>query len=181
MQAAADFLGAHPDHVGVEGTVRTRPWDRLHEMSVSTDGPGTYLTANIAFRHSALDRLHGFDAEHFPLHCEDVDLALRALALGPIGFEPRMAVEHHPRPMTLRQLVDRGNLLPNEVELFRRHRERYGRAARLPAPLFPLVSAVRYVVSTGRDAQLRAPRRIARFAVFAAAYLAHVVASLVRR
>ena len=181
LDAATDFLRAHPDHVGVEGVVTSRPWDPLYEMSVSTDAPGTYLTCNIAFRREALDRLGGFDAENFPLHCEDVDLAMRALDLGPIGFEPRMRVVHHPRPLSLAQAIGRGRLLVNEIALFRRHRARFGRAARLPAPLFPLLSAVRYVATIARTAGLRSPRRAARFTAFAGAYLANVVAGLVRR
>jgi GT2 family glycosyltransferase len=181
LDTAAAFLAEHPDHVGVEGVVTSRSWDPLYEMSVSTDAPGTYLTCNIAFRGSILDALGGFDAENFPLHCEDVDLALRALALGPIGFAPRMRVVHHPRPLSFGQAIRRGRLLVNEIALFRRHRERFGRAAHLPAVLFPLVSAVRYVAGMARTAELRSPRRVARFTAFAGAYLANVLAGLARR
>jgi GT2 family glycosyltransferase len=181
LEAAATFLDEHPDHVGVEGVVTSEPWDPLHAMSITTHSPGAYLTANIAFRRAVLERLGGFDAESFPLHCEDVDLAMRAMDLGPIGFEPRMLVRHHPRPLSLAEASRRGRLLANEVTLFRRHRAHFGRASRLPAPLFPIVSAVRYIAAIGRDAGLRSPRRLARFLAFAAGYLANVVAGIVRR
>ena len=181
LDAAATFLALHPDHVGVEGVVTSEPWDPLHAMSITADSPGTYLTGNIAFRRPVLERLGGFDAESFPLHCEDVDLAMRAMDLGPIGFEPSMRVRHHPRPLSLADATGRGRLLANEIVLFRRHRSRFGRAARLPAPLFPIVSALRYIGSIGRTAELRSPGRILRFAAFAVGYLANVVVGIVRR
>lgn len=181
LEAAVSFLEKHPEHVGVEGVVESLPWDPLYDMSVETATPGTYLTCNIAFRREALEKLGGFDADNFPLHCEDLDLAMRALELGRIGFEPSMRVVHHPRPISLAQATRRGRLLVNEIALFRRHRHRFGRAARLPAPLFPVLSAVRYLVDMGRQAGLRSPRRAVRFATFAIGYLVNVMAGLGRR
>lgn len=174
LDAAVEYLHEHPDHVGVEGVVTSPPWDPLHEYSISTEAPGAYLTCNIAFRRDVLRDIGGFDDESFPMHCEDVDLALRARRLGPIGFEPRMRILHHPRRLTLRQAVRRGRMAGTEVALFRRHREHFGRAARLPAPLFPLVSAVAFVLELGRGTDLRSPRRLARFAAYAAGYVANV-------
>ena len=106
---------------------------------------------------------------------------MRALDLGPIGFEPRMRVLHHPRSLSLAEAVRRGRLLANEITLFRRHRARFGRAARLPAPLFPLLSGVRYVTAVGRSAQLRSPRRLLRFSAFAVGYVANVLVGIARR
>ena len=180
IDAAARFLAEHPDHVGVEGRVVSPPWDPLHAYSITTEAPGSYLTCNIAFRAATLERLGGFDVERFPMHCEDVDLALRARQLGPIGFEPAMEVLHHPRELTLRQAVRRGRMTGTEIALFRRHRANFGRAARLPAPLFPLLSAVSFVVGLARNARVDSPRRAARFAAYAAGYLANVAIAVVQ-
>ena len=150
LDAACDFLAAHSDHVGVEGRVESPDWDPLREMSMRVEEPGSYLTANIAYRRALLVEMGGFDADAFPMHGEDVDLAFRMMRRGPIGFEPRMATRHEPRTVPLAQMIARGRMHANDVELFRRHRERFGRAARLPAPLFPLVSVVNGWVAVAR-------------------------------
>lgn len=179
LEVAAAFLSAHPDHVGVEGAVTSEPWDPLYAYSVTSDGPGSYLTCNIAFRRTALEALGGFDEKAFAFHCEDVDLAFRAERLGPIGFDPAMRVLHHPRDLSLAQAVRRGRMTVNELTLFRRHRERFGRAARLPPPLFPVVSAVHVLAQLAGRARLRSPKRAARFAAYAGGYLANVIGAVV--
>jgi len=142
LESACGYLDAHPDAAGVEGPTQTPPYDRLRAMSVSSEGPGGFLTANLAFRRSVLEQIDGF-YEGFPFaHCEDYDLAFRAEALGPIGFAPAMRVMHHPREMDAAALAKRGRLGACEVVLFQRHRERYGRIRRLPALAFPFVNAV---------------------------------------
>jgi GT2 family glycosyltransferase len=159
LEAAAAFMEAHPDHVGVEGTVVSPPFDPLYAYSIEVDAPGAYVTCNIGFRRTTLVRLGGFDDEAFPIHCEDFDLSLRARRLGPIGFEPDMRLVHHPRAMSLGEMIRRGRLTANEIELFARHREHFGRAARLPAPLFPLMSAVTVLARLAPRAGLSSPRR----------------------
>jgi GT2 family glycosyltransferase len=181
LETAAAFLDAHTDHVGVEGTVRSPAWDPLYAYSITTDRPGSYLTCNIAFRRAALEQLGGFDDETFAFHCEDVDLAYRAQRLGPIGFAPAMAVLHHPRELTLGQATRRGRMTVNEIALFRRHRERFGRAANLPAGLFPLVSALTYLAGLARTASVLTPRRAARYTAYAGGYLANVIWASTRR
>ncbi|HMJ95311.1 MAG TPA: glycosyltransferase family A protein [Thermoleophilaceae bacterium] len=142
LESALAHLAANPDAVGVEGPTDTSPYDPLREMSVASDSPGGYLTANLGFRRDVLELLGGFH-EAFPFpHCEDYDLAFRAAELGPIGFAPGMRVLHHPRELSILQLARRGRLAASEVLLFERHRERYGRVRRLPAVAFPFVNAV---------------------------------------
>jgi len=86
VEAASAFLEANPESVGVEGPVSSPAWDPLYEHSLENDQPGAYWTCNIAYRRATLTTLGGF-LEDFPTpHCEDLDLAYRALALGPIGF-----------------------------------------------------------------------------------------------
>src|SRR5215212_1006346 len=84
VEAACGFLDTHPDHVGVEGPVSSPAFDPLYEHSLENDKPGAFWTCNIAYRGEAFRRLGGF-SENFPYpHCEDLDLAFRAQALGPI-------------------------------------------------------------------------------------------------
>jgi len=183
VKSACDFLDAHPDHVGVEGPVTSPPFDPLYEHSLENDEPGAYWTCNIAYRRETFRALHGF-LETFPdPHCEDLDLAFRADALGPIGFVPSMSVLHHPRPLPLRRWIGRARLTGSEAVLFARHRERYGRSARLPARLFPVASALHNWGTQLRaqaPALVRSPRRLARFLLVAAVYIGTVVITAAR-
>ncbi len=138
---------------------------------------------NIAYRRETFRALHGF-LETFPdPHCEDLDLAFRADALGPIGFVPSVSVLHHPRPLPLSRWIGRARLTGSEAVLFARHRERYGRSARLPARLFPVASALHNWGTQLRaqaPALVRSPRRLARFLLVAAVYIGTVVITAAR-
>ena len=183
VEAACGFLDDHPDHVGVEGPVSSPPYDPLYEHSLESDSPGAYWTCNIAYRRPIFRRLGGF-LEDFPdPHCEDLDLAYRALELGPVGFASGMSVLHHPRALPLRGWISRARLTGSEAVLFARHRERFGRASHLPARVFPVTSAL-YNWGTQLRAQapdlLRSPRRLARFLVVATLYIGTVVMTAAR-
>ena len=174
LDAAVCHLERHAADAGVEGRVESPPFDPLHAHSLRNDAPGGYWTCNIEYRKQVLDRLGGFD-EGFPFpHCEDLDLAFRALREAPIGYEPGMAIIHHPRELGYRELVGRGRLASSEIRLFERHRERYGRVRRLPARLFPLVQSLAYWRYVLRAAGRR-PRRIARALALALGYTAELV------
>jgi GT2 family glycosyltransferase len=168
VESACAFLGVHPDHVGVEGPTVSRRFDPLYERSVQNDRPGAYLTCNIAYRRRALDQLAGF-AEVFPgPHCEDLDLAFRALHLGPIGFAADMAVTHYPTSVTVQDIFRRTRYLSSEIILHRRHPERF--TSRLPVRLRPPFGLLRYFMRTlwrERRVMMRRPRRFARFLVVA--------------
>jgi GT2 family glycosyltransferase len=181
VESALAWLDANPSAVGVEGPVVSPPWDPLAAMSVTSDAPGGFLTANIGFRKNALVRLAGFD-ERFPFpHCEDYDLAFRAQELGVIGWADGMRVLHHPRPMTVRQLAARGRYGASEMVLFARHRALYGRARRLPVHLFPFVSVAHgWAKIARRESVLRSPARTARFLLVAGGQLATLAASIAR-
>jgi hypothetical protein len=43
------------------------------------------------------------------LTCEDLDLAYRALRIGPIGFAPAMQMTHFPRPLPLKGWIARAS------------------------------------------------------------------------
>jgi GT2 family glycosyltransferase len=179
VESACVYLEANPGAVGVEGPTESPPYDRLRAMSVASDAPGGFLTANLCFRREVLDRLGGF-YEGFPFpHCEDHDLAFRAEALGPIGFAPGMRVLHHPRPMTSAELARRGRLGASEIVLFRRHRERYGRARRLPAVAFPFVHALVGWWGVARS-DVHSARDAVRWARIAGGYLGHLARQALR-
>jgi GT2 family glycosyltransferase len=170
IDAALAFLDAAPEHVGVEGPVASPPYDPLFGMSLRATSPGQYWTCNVGFRRSVLQRLGGF-YEGFPFaHCEDLDLAYRALEHGPIGWAEGMRIVHHPRALSFAQLADRGRLTVSEIDLFARHRERYGRLRRVPARVFPLFSSIgflRIMAAEARRAPLRrGPRALALAARF---------------
>jgi glycosyltransferase involved in cell wall biosynthesis len=182
IEAACAFLDGNRKSVGVEGPVSSPAYDPLYEHSLENNRPGAYWTCNIAYRRSTLATLDGFHEEFPTPHCEDLDLAYRALALGPIGFSEQMAIVHHPRSLTLRKLIDRGRMAASEAVLFERHRERFGRARSLPPALFPITSAI-YGWKARLEAErgsLRSPRRLARFVVAAAGHLAVVTATTFR-
>jgi glycosyltransferase involved in cell wall biosynthesis/GT2 family glycosyltransferase len=183
VEAACTFLDDHPGHVGVEGPVSSPPFDPLYEHSLENDRPGAYWTCNIAYRSDTFRQLSGF-LENFPdPHCEDLDLAYRAEELGPIGFASGMSVLHHPRALPLRGWMKRARLTGSEAVLFARHRERFGRAARLPARLFPVTSALHNWAGQLRAQApdlLRSPRRLGRFLVVASAYIGTVVMTAAR-
>lgn len=96
-------LNQNPGWMGAEACIRPIGG----EESPLWDGPvchngGRYHTAAIAYRREPLIEGGGFD-ETFKLPaCEDVELAVRVLAQGPIGYVPE-AVAYHPlRRVTLR-------------------------------------------------------------------------------
>jgi GT2 family glycosyltransferase len=180
VDAACEFLEANGDHVGVEGPVASPPFDPLYEHSLENDRPGGYWTCNMAYRRRAFEQLGGF-LEDFPdPHCEDLDLAFRALRAGPIGFAPAMGMTHFPRPLPLGGWIGRARLTRSEALLFERHPERFGRVSRLPARLFPIVSAAygwRLRLRAEVPRLLRSPRRLARFGLVAGLHLGTVVLS----
>ena len=177
VESALSELADHDEAVGVEGPVASPPWDPLRAISTQNGSPGGCLGGNIAIRREILKRLGGF-YEDFPyVHCEDYDLAFRATELGPIVFAPGMRVLHHPRRLSVRQLGRRGRLGASEVVLFQRHRERYGRARRLPALAFPFLNAVIVWLRIARRA-VRSPRDAARWMAVFTLYMCHLAAGV---
>jgi glycosyltransferase involved in cell wall biosynthesis len=182
LEAACGFLDAHSGCVGVEGPIVSLPYDPLYELSLESAGPGAFYTANVAYRRAILETIGGFD-DGFPFpHGEDLDLAYRAERIGPIGFEPGMVMRHVPRPMAVGDMVRRGRYAASEVELLRRHPERYGRAAGYPAAVFAAANAgthwIRRVRAEGRA--LRRPRRALRLAAMAIGHTAMSAAAAAR-
>ena len=179
LRGAVDRLDAEPNAPGVEGPVSSPPWDPLHEHSLAAETPGNYWTCNVAYRRDVLEQLGGFDESFGLPHCEDLDLAFRAMERGEIAFAPPMRIVHHPRKVPFRAAARRGRMTASEVPFFRRHRHRFGRASRLPARLFPFVSAIGLWLPVLRR-EARHPRRLARATALFLAYLGYVLAGAVR-
>ena len=171
VSRAVTHLESHPDHAGVEGTVRSRPWDPLYESSIATSAPGHRWTCNVAYRREVLTAVGGFAAGFPAAHCEDRDLGLRVAEHGPIGFDPQMVVTHSPRALSMRQMIRRGRLVASDIELERRHPGVFP-SGRVPhsGRLMPPIRLARNWLTHARPGspyRLRSARRIARFAVVA--------------
>ncbi len=171
IEHALAHVDANPGDAGVEGVVRSPPWDPLYEYSIETSAPGHHWTCNIAYRRSVLLTVGGFAACFPTAHGEDRDLGLRVAAMGPIGFEPLMIVTHTPRAMSARQMVDRGRLVASDLLLERRQPGVFPRGrVPLSGPLMhPLRLARNWLghAAPGSLYRVRSPRRATRFAVVA--------------
>jgi FkbM family methyltransferase len=180
LEAAVSFLEAHPDHVAVQGRLVSPPWDPLREMSLTMNAPGQHFTANIAYRRDAFESLGGF-APAFPYaHCEDLDLGLRAAALGQVGYERRMLAEHTPRPMSFREIARRGRFAASEVVLHERHRDRLvAWRRRVPRHLVPYVNIALVWGGLARR-ESRRPGRAARALLLGSAQAAYATPALLR-
>jgi GT2 family glycosyltransferase len=184
VAAAMARLRKHPDEVAVEGPVTSPAYDPLYSYSVQAHVPGHHWTCNIAYRRAVLEGLGGFAEDVYPHpHCEDLDLAYRALEIGPIGFANGMSVVHTPREMGIMDFLRRGRWAASEVELERRHPHHVPRR-RLP---IPLPRSVALSISHARNWQrqwrrdrarlVRSPRRLARFLTIAVGHTAAVTAT----
>jgi GT2 family glycosyltransferase len=181
IESACAFLDSRPDHVGVEGPTVSPRFDALYERSVQNHRPGAYWTCNIAYTRGALLRLEGF-SEAFPAaHAEDLDLAFRALHLGPIGFRDDMLVTHFPVSVSMRDVIRQARGASSDIILRRRHPDRF--PSRLPVRLELPVAMLRYLkgmLQRHRREMIGTPRRFARFSVIAVGQIAVVVATSLR-
>ena len=96
-------LDKNPDWLGAEARIESNGAEKspLCDSPVCENG-GRYHTAAIAYRRDALVRVGGFDESFKIPVCEDVDLAVRVLNQGPIGFISEAVVKHPRRRITLR-------------------------------------------------------------------------------
>ena len=183
IEAASSFLAMHQDYVGVEGPTNTPSYDPLYFHSVRASAPGSFLTCNVAYRRAAIEDVGGF-SEIFPFaHAEDLDLGFRIARLGPVGFEPQMAVLHPPMRTSLMSEIQRGKRLVSDGHLFRRHPERYKWTRYLSATGYALgLNAKHWAYSAIRDQYQigRSPRRALRFFALAVGYSTVGAVAIVR-
>jgi GT2 family glycosyltransferase len=122
ITAAIEYLDSHPSMVGVTGPIRSVAWDPLYEQSIRADSPGHYWTCNVAYRRHIFESIGGFRADVFPFaHAEDRDVAIRAMAIGEIGFAPGMEVSHTPRLITLRDVARQARWARDDLTLYALH------------------------------------------------------------
>lgn len=147
LRGAAGLLAADDGVIGIEGPTRSEPFDRLTEHSVQADGPGAWLTCNIAYRRWALQAVDGF-FEAFPsAHCEDLDIGLRMRRIGAMAFSEEMVVEHVVRPIAIKRQVLNGRLVASETVLFRRHPDHYAAELRKRPVPRAVISRLRWWLS----------------------------------
>lgn len=108
--------------VGVEG--KTYYVSETYKPSFSDSiiknlNGGQYMTCNIAYQRSALEKIGGFD-ERYSYYYEDRDLALRIKKLGEIVFNPCMIVYHQKNVMTPKSYLRRAKRIKDRVLLFKR-------------------------------------------------------------
>jgi GT2 family glycosyltransferase len=96
-------LEEHPAWCGAEAALHPIGDEQgiLWDAPVSLVG-GHYHTAAIAYRREVLVVAGGFDEKFLLPACEDVELAVRVLRHGPIGFVPEAVVQHPLRRVTWR-------------------------------------------------------------------------------
>lgn len=103
VEALAHALETHPDWQGAEARLEplggrdTVCWDGPH-----SETGGQYHTAAIAYRAAVLVQVGGMDESFTGAACEDVDLAVRVMEHGPIGFVSSAVVRHPRRRRTVR-------------------------------------------------------------------------------
>ncbi len=151
--------------VGVEGAVRTpRPRSSPLEEAPRNEAGGVYLTANMAYRRSALLAVGGLD-ESFPIPAfEDTDLALCVRRLGKLAFAADAVVIHPWRKVDLRYSLRRMKNLDWLLLTALRHgclgwidrptarpRTRVALAAAITLPLGRLKNGVRALRATPAD------------------------------
>lgn len=111
--------------VGVEGRTHYVAEDYKPTCSdrvIKNEKPGQFMTCNIAYKKSFVERIGGFDKRY--IYNSDRDLALRVMKLGKISFNPDMIVYHQKRTLKPMQFVQFGKKIRNRVLLYKRFGER---------------------------------------------------------
>jgi GT2 family glycosyltransferase len=86
-------------------------------LCVNKDG-GQFLTCNIAYKKSVLQKIGGFDDSY--TYLEDRDLAIRAMKHGKIHFNPKMVVYHQKITLSPARFVKTGGRTKNRVFLYKK-------------------------------------------------------------
>lgn len=102
VRRLVEALENNPPWCGAEATVEPIEGEDDPLWDAPTAHGGRYLTAGIAYRRSALEQAGGFDEAFRLPACEDVELAVRVLHVGEIGYVPEALILHPRRRITLR-------------------------------------------------------------------------------
>lgn len=147
--------------VGVEGRTHYVAEDYKPTCSdrvIKNEKPGQFMTCNLAYKKSFVERIGGFDKRY--LYNSDRDLALRVMKLGKISFNPDMIVYHQKRTLKPMEIIQFGKRIRNRVLIYKRFGERKFMLWRIVHPsnlmtiLFPpliLVNFFRFRYRTKED------------------------------
>jgi glycosyltransferase involved in cell wall biosynthesis len=122
--------------VGVEGKTcyvseEYRP-TRSDAVTENKKG-GKFMTCNIAYKKSVLEKIGGFD-ERF-VYFDDRDLALRAQKFGRICFNPEMMVFHRQITLSPGQFVKHCRRIRDQVYLYKKFKDKSLFMWRIISPL----------------------------------------------
>jgi GT2 family glycosyltransferase len=123
------------DCIGVEGKtyyVSEKYQPTFSDAFVENKKGGQFMTCNIAYKKSTIKNIRGFD-ERYTFN-EDRDLALRAMKVGKIHFNPEMIVYHQKVTLKPIQFVKQAKNIRNRVLLYK-YREKSAFNGRIVYPL----------------------------------------------
>ena len=110
--------------IGVEGKiyyVNTDYEPSFSDRITENRNGGHFMTANMAYKRSIIERVGGFDERY--TYLEDRDLALRSMKFGRLDFNPEMIVYHTQDTLKPRQFVQMGKRSRNIVLLYKKFGE----------------------------------------------------------
>ena len=137
-----------PD-VGI-AEARQLPMEHPKRYSLTTGETSWASTCAIAVPRRVYDALDGFDHDHFPLYCDDVDFSWRARYAGhKVVVAPRATVFHDKRPSS------GGVQISSDVEVFHSTLGRLMLATRYARPDIR-GQTIRWVDTNGSDPQREA-------------------------
>jgi GT2 family glycosyltransferase len=113
------------DCIGVEGKtyyVSEEYEPTFSDGVIENKNGGQFMTCNIAYKKSVLQKIGGFDDSYSYL--EDRDLAAKAMKHGKIYFNPNMVVHHQKITLRPARFVKTGERTRNRVFLYKKSKER---------------------------------------------------------
>jgi GT2 family glycosyltransferase len=110
--------------VGVEGKSYyvSKDYEPTFSDHTYETGCGKFMTNNIAYKRSVIEKVGGFDIRY--TYHEDRDIALRILRIGKIDFNPNMIVYVQKEKATPKGLVKHAPILKNRVYLFKKFKDK---------------------------------------------------------
>jgi GT2 family glycosyltransferase len=112
-------------YLGVEGRIYyvSESYEPTYsDRIVSNINGKEYMTANIAYKKSAIEYVGGFDKEY--TYHEDRDIAIRIMRQGEIWFNPEMLVYHQKSTWSPIRFIKSGNYIRNRVILYKKLNEK---------------------------------------------------------
>ncbi|MBU1167739.1 glycosyltransferase family 2 protein [Patescibacteria group bacterium] len=97
LEMILKYFDENNDAAGVEGCTVTTEAKNICTHFVENKTGGQYITCNIAYKKSVLEKVGLFDEGFTQMHREDSELAFRVLKEGKIIFAPEAYVLHPPR------------------------------------------------------------------------------------